>query len=324
MRRAMFVALAVALLSVSCTSDDASIVSAGSAPSAAAPRMATAPCLPPSTSLPEDAPATVEASMALDSIDQSLRAQLDNLTSVIVKVAAVDGNAVSARVERVLFDYTTALPAGDSRPGVAIGDLVVACNATLRASNQLRVGDAGLFVGEPVREGGALRFAPASALAPYPAIESGRLDLGGGDVVAIDEVAHLAGRSKRPLERLPAPVSTRARVVDDHVEVVVDTAFGSPVVVAYCPAGSVDLTATEAIVIQRCTPASPYSARDNVVSPDGIDVSSPGVTVAVLPPAVGVDDPSSVMSGVGVVDYVLIASVDGQRRAVGIAPLTAG
>ena len=140
----------------------------------------------------------------------SVREELTGgLAALLARVDSTDGRFAKVEVTEVLttgLDYERSTDCGERRQG----EHLTIENATTGYENDLLPGDIALFVGTPCedhRDG--LRLTASSPNGRK--VVDGTIDLGGGDIVTLDEARRLAGadwKPQAPLEHRPAVAVT--------------------------------------------------------------------------------------------------------------------
>lgn len=185
----------------------------------------------------------------------SLRTNLEGEdASVVGAVLDVQGEVLEVSVVEVLSAGLQAKQNPTMCPRLEAGYRFEVTNTTAKFNNDLKVGEKALFVGQMCDEfrAGEMWIVPNSPNARRLG-EGGIIDLGGGDVITLDEARKLAGRSFAPV-----PVATDQLVVNaslDGARLRVDLSgeTSARIGIVLCDPGLVSLTSPVQDYFGRCS-----------------------------------------------------------------------
>jgi hypothetical protein len=206
-------------------------------------------------------------------IKSSLRQDLEAENTVLLgTVLSVQGGSIQVSTDEVLSAGLQAKQNPDRCPSFEVGYRFVLVNSTPNTKNDLGVGEQGLFVGEMCDEyrDGQMLLVTSAPNARRVSTE-GTIDLGGGDIITVDEARRVAGISFAPVPVANDLLRVTAALTGDTLDVEVSGSSTAAIGITLCEPGLVTLTSPQQDYFGRCSlqtfdAGTPYRLVDGRLS----------------------------------------------------------
>lgn len=214
-------------------------------------------------------------------LDQSLRVSLEGEDTVLIgTVESATGEVLAVSTDEVLSAGLQAKQHPERCPTLEAGYRFQVTNTTAQFKNDLREGDQALFIGQMCDEyrEGRMRLI-SNAPNGRRVDKDGTIDLGGGDIITLDEARAAAGRSFAPVPVAADQLTVRASLAGDLLRVDATGSSSVRLGVTLCDPGSVELTSPVQDYFGPCSLQTVDSGGN--VAPDRLSDGKLGATFRV-------------------------------------------